>query len=191
MNEIIEYIFIPLGQKMGRGLPPAAKLEMTERQRRLLEEEMCKRTTLRQYHERIPILLCSNDGKSISLVAKELKISLNTVRTWRRRWEAAYERLLEFEKGADGKSVKDHELLQQMLKLLNDRPRSGAPKTITLSQEQQIIALSCGKPTDHGVEMTTWTMEMLAQVAIAKGIIETISPRYVGKILKKEQVTTA
>ena len=86
--------------------------------------------------------------------------------------------------------MSDYELLQEMLKSLNDLPRSGAPKRITLAQEQQIVALACEKPTDYGVEMTNWTLEMLAKEAIARCIIESISPRYVGEILKKVQVAT-
>ncbi|TAG96581.1 MAG: helix-turn-helix domain-containing protein [Sphingobacteriales bacterium] len=77
------------------------------------------------------------------------------------------------------------------MKRLDDLPRSGAPKRISLSQEQQIVALACEKPRDHGVEMTNWTHEMLARVAISKGILESISSRYVGEILKKKQVATS
>ena len=176
---------------MGRGKPPAPALPMTDRQHRLLEREAAKRTTLRQYNERIPILLRGSEGQSNSQVARELGISLNTVKSWRRRWESDYESLLDFEKGANGNGVGDYELLQEMLKSLDDLPRSGAPKRITLAQEQQIVALACEKPTDYGVEMTNWTLEMLAKVAIARCIIETISPQYVGEILKKVQIATA
>jgi putative transposase len=176
---------------MGRGKLPAPALPMTGRQYRLLEQEASKRTTLRQYNERIAILLRGSEGQSNSHVARELGISLNTVKSWRRRWESDYESLLEFEKGSDGKKVSDYELLREMLKSLNDLPRSGTPKRITLAQEQQIVALACEKPTDYGVEMTNWTLEMLAKVAIAQGILESISPRYVGEILKKVQVATA
>lgn len=176
---------------MGRGKPPAPALPMTNRQYRLLEQESNKRTTLRQYNERIAILLRGGKGQNNSQVARELGISLNTVKSWRKRWILAYESLLEFEKGVNGKQVSDYELLKEMLKILNDLPRSGTPKRITLAQEQQIVALACEKPADYGVEMTTWTHEMLAKVAIARGIIESISPRYVGVILKKVQVAPA
>lgn len=176
---------------MGRGKPPAPALPMTDRQYRILEQEADKRTTLRQYSERIPIVLQGSKGQNNSQIARELGISLNTVKSWRKRWESDYDSLVVFEKGANGKEVSDFELLQEMLKRLDDLPRSGTPKRITLAQEQQIVALACEKPTDYGVEMTNWTLEMLAKVAIARCIIETISPQYVGKILKKVQVATA
>lgn len=72
-----------------------------------------------------------------------------------------------------------------MLEVLKDTPRSGAPKRITLTQEQQIIALACKKPQAYGIPLTQWNREMLAHASRAKGIVETISPRTVSKLLKK------
>jgi transposase len=94
------------------------------------------------------------------------------------------------EEGVDGDLVSDSELLGEMLKRLDDLPRSGTPKRITLAQEQQIVALACKKPEDYGIEMTTWTLKMLSKVAVERGILESISPRYVAEILKKVQVAT-
>jgi len=54
-----------------------------------------------------------------------------------------------------------------------------------LEQKQQLIALACENPQDYGLEITDWTYEMLAKTAIAKMIVETISPSHLGKILKK------
>ncbi len=72
-----------------------------------------------------------------------------------------------------------------MLDILRDLPRSGAPERIPLSEKQQLIALACEKPEDYGIPFTQWNREMLAKVAMAEGIVEKISPRYVGKLLKK------
>ena len=72
-----------------------------------------------------------------------------------------------------------------MLDLLSDRPRSGTPRRITLSQRQQIVALACQAPEDFGIEMTQWNRAALAQVAADKGLVDTISPRYVSVVLKK------
>ncbi|MDX1910864.1 MAG: helix-turn-helix domain-containing protein [Saprospiraceae bacterium] len=175
---------------MGRG-QSAPALVMTDRQRRVLEQESRKRTTLRQYHDRISILLYSQEGKSISWVSSHLSISYNTVKSWRRRWAAQYSTLLEFEKGKDGQGVSDGELLDAMLGLVSDLDRSGAPARITLAQKQQIIALACDKPDTYGVQMTDWTHEMLAKVAMAQGIVDTISRRHLGGILKKKPLATS
>ncbi len=55
---------------------------------------------------------------------------------------------------------------------------------------QQIVALASEKPQDHGIEMTNWTHEMLAKIAIAQGVVRKISSRHVGNILKKRIATS-
>jgi transposase len=175
---------------MGRGKPIAAALPMNELQRRLLEQESRKRSTPHQNYVRIPILLRGAQGQSNSQITRELGISYTTVLAWRTRWQESYPILLEYEQGADGNGVSDQALLREMLAYLQDKPRSGTPKRITLAEEQQLIALACTKPADHGVIMTNWTHVMLAQMAVEKGLIARISPRYVGVILKKKPVTS-
>lgn len=176
---------------MSRGQAPASALPLSERQRRLLLSESVKRTTLRQYSERIPIILLGAEGVNNSAASKRLDIKPNTLRTWRKRWLSGYAALLVFESGVDGAGVSDFVLLQEMLTRFNDLPRSGTPKRITLAQEQQIIALACEKPEDYGVPITTWSLAMLAHTAIKQGIVKTISARYVAEILKKKPVTTS
>ena len=68
---------------------------------------------------------------------------------------------------------------------LSDKSGKGTIKRITLEQEEQIRALACTKPTEHGKQMTNWTHEMLTKVAKAKRIVDEISVRSVGYILKK------
>jgi putative transposase len=164
---------------------------MSSRQYSILEKESRKRTTQQQFHIRIEILLRASEGQSNSQVARDLDVSLNTVKSWRRRWQDHYPKLLEYEKGIDNTGISDQELLKKMLSLMRDLPRSGTTKRITLEQEQQIVALACGKPQDYGLEMTDWTHEMLAKAAISQGIIKTISARYVGTILKKNRTATS
>jgi putative transposase len=164
---------------------------MSDRQYHLLETERRKRTTLRQYGERIPILLRASQGQSNGQIKRELGLSLNTVKIWRKRWIEAYASLLAFEQGSDGQGVSDSVLLAQMLTSLQDLPRSGTPKTITLTQEQQIMALACRKPADFELPHTRWTHQLLAQIAISQGILPTISSRYIGTILKKIPPSTS
>lgn len=45
--------------------------------------------------------------------------------------------------------------------------------------------MACCKPADYGIEHTNWTRETLAHVSKSLGIVDQISGRYVGKIIKK------
>jgi transposase len=164
---------------MSRG-KPAAAIEMTDRIFNLLVEESRKRTIKRHHLERINILTRASHqggGQANGQIVRDLSVSYNTVKSWRTRWTAFYPAILNAEKGPTGEGVTDSALMIKVLSYLEDAPRSGAPKTFTLSQTEQIVALACQKPTEHGIEMTTWTHEMLAHVAMSKGIVERISSR--------------
>ncbi len=152
---------------MARGKAPAEAIPMATLQFILLREEMNKRTTQRQFSTRI----------------------VNTVKSWRRRWQGCYEQLCVYEKEMKSQGLSEHDYLQELLSHLRDNPRSGTRKRISLEEEQQIVALASEQPRDYGVEMTCWTHEMLAKVAIGQGIVEKISSRHVGNILKKANYT--
>lgn len=178
---------------MRRGKPAAPAIELCPRIYDLFVEESRKRTIKRHHLERINILLNASvqgGGKSNGQITRDLKLSYNTVKTWRNRWTLLYPAILTFEQGLSGEGVSDGILMAKILSYLEDAPRPGAPKTFTLAQTQQIIALACQKPSEHGIEMTTWTHEMLAHVAQSLGIVETISSRYVGILLKKKPTAT-
>lgn len=136
---------------------------------------------------RSSIILRASRGESNQQIAQALNISYNTVKKWRKRWRHHHKRLNAYQAGVSGDGISDPELLEKILDILSDVPRSGAPKRITLSEEQQLVALACEKPQDHGIPMTQWNREMLAKVAMAEGMIEKISPRYVSELLKKKR----
>lgn len=175
---------------MGRG-KPATKVVLTARQRSLLIKQRNKASVTVQQRNRIDIILGAAADQSNLYLCQRLGIGRSTVTYWRKHWAVCYESLCTYEAGVGGQGVSDRELLAKMLAVLQDAPRSGAPVRISMAQKQQITALACRKPKDYGIPMTQWNRQMLAQVAIAQGIVETISPRYVSEILKNQPVTTA
>lgn len=164
---------------MNRG-PSAASLELSESQGKLLTQYAHKHTVSRQLHQRISIVLRAHQGESNMHIARLLGVTSNTVKKWRTRWIASYERLCAHQQQTERES----EHLQQMLAVLEDAPRSGSPMRISLAEKQGLMALACQKPEDFGIPVTQWNREMLAQVAQRQGIVKKISPRYVGKLLK-------
>ena len=176
---------------MPRGSSPAPALEMSNRHYLLLDYERHRHSCSVQLCTRINILLRAYDGESNKGIARTLQVSLNTVKSWRKRWESEYEKLQIFENGKDGEGVKNSKLRKRILEILSDLPRSGAPPKISMSQKQQIVALACEEPRDYGYEINEWTTTTLAKAAIDKQIVETISASHVGRILKNKRVTTA
>jgi putative transposase len=104
----------------------------------------------------------------------------------RDRWRAAESRLQAIE--AAGKP----KLLSQAIEvLLTDEQRSGTPATFTFEQVMQIMALACEKPEVADLPVSSWTPRELADEAIKRGIVTSISPRTVERFLKGERFTAA
>ena len=146
-----------------------------------------KRSTISlRLKKRLQIVLLGIEGNSIYQTSKELGIRYETVEKWRSRWIACIPMLEEVSQEMPStKGMKAHELMKLIEDVLADKHRSGSPKRISVDQEEQIRALACTSPLDHGIPMTRWTHEMLAQVAKSKKIVDQLSSRYVGTILKK------
>jgi len=169
-----------------KGKASASPLTVNERLFALIEKESKKVTIPSRIKLRLQIILDGIKGKSIYSTERERKTNWQTVSKWRKRWEASIPELIELsERGICGTPVEDYELVNKIVEVLSDKHRSGTPKRITFEQEEQIRALACTKPTEHGIQMTNWTHEMLAHVVKAKGIVDKISVSYVGYILKK------
>lgn len=164
---------------------------LTPRQRSLLIKQRNKARVTVQQRNRIDIILGASAGQSNLHLCQRLSVGRSMVTHWRKHWAVSYSSLCTYQAGVAGQGVSDRDLLSRMLAVLEDAPRSGAPVRISMAQKQQITALACRKPQDYGIPVTQWNRKMLAQVAVAQGIVETISPRYVSELLKNQRTTTA
>lgn len=176
---------------MSRGLPPAPPIPVTDTLRASLLRLQRKRTLSKVIGRRVETILLAAQGISNAQVARQLEMGRGTVKANRQRWQGAYPDLLEqarlFE---EGRLSKDH-LDGFIESALQDLPRSGRSKVFTPAQEAQIVALATEEPQDYDIPIDTWTNEMLAKVAIAKGVVATISTSQVRRILKKSATASA
>lgn len=72
--------------------------------------------------------------------------------------------------------------------LLDNRPRSGAPRRFSAVVRAQVVALACTKPSEYGKVWQRWSAEKLAQVAIEKGIVQAISPSTIRRWLHEDKI---
>lgn len=182
---ILYYIWRSLKQET---MPKkVSKLPASDRIRKLLLKENARTNISVSLQKRISIILSGISGKSIYQTFHELETTDVTVRKWRTRWEELYDslELLETEDITENGGSTDRELAKRIKEILADKARSGTPKTITMFQEDQIVALATRTPEDYNIPMTNWTHELLAEVAISEQIVGSISPSYVGIIFKK------
>ena len=67
--------------------------------------------------------------------------------------------------------------------MLTDAPRPGGPMTFSLEQILQLFAIACEPPADYDRPLSHWTARELADEMLKQGIVESISPRHVGRLL--------
>ena len=176
---------------MKRKYHSSKAIRITSKQELVLYQLTKEHKREQQLVKRANILLLASKGISNAEVKRRLGSSINTIKSWRNRWESNYETLLEIELELNPVPKASKTLRESIIGVLSDKPRSGKPKKFTLAEEQQIVSLACDKPENHNIEVTTWSQEMLAQVAKAEGLVESISRAQVGRILKKSPITTA
>lgn len=170
------------GEIMPRKAYEAARVVLSDRQRRLLEKWVRNASgTSHRLRERCRIVLMSSDGHNNEEQARQLGIDRQRVRRWRTRWSEHQQRLAD----AEAESVVDKDLVKLMKAVLGDAPRPGGPHTFTAEQVAQIISVACEPPETHGLPVSHWTPHELAAVVMARGIVETISERQVGRFLAR------
>ena len=142
---------------------------------------------------RVRIILEAASGTNNAQIAQLLGIDRGQVRTWRKRWLESAPRLQEAaereekEKAGDGESSSSSSssaLITAVIEeVLADEPRSGTPPIFSAEQVVRIVALACEDPRDCGRPVTHWTTPELADEAVKRGIVRSVSARSVGRFL--------
>jgi putative transposase len=144
--------------------PTAPKVVLCEDEHQELLTLIRAHKTSQHVSFRAQIILRLADGHPTSEVANHFDTTRLTVRRWRQHWL-----------GRPNASV---------IERLQDAPRPGTPATFRAEQWCQIMALACEPPQASGRPISHWTPRELADEAIQRGIVETISERHVGRFLK-------
>lgn len=166
--------------------PKPQGIELTARQRAELERIERRTTSPQREVTRAKIILAAADGANNEEIARQMDIHREKVRAWRGRWLEAAEGLATMEAEGDDKA-----LGQYISRLLADQARPGAPATFSPEQLCLIIALACEPPEQSDRPVTHWTPAELADEAIKRQIVTSISPRHVGRFLNRRPTSAA
>ncbi len=172
---------------IGMAYPQASPITLSSRQQLILEQIVRRPTSQQGLVKRVRLLLAAAKGTNNTQLSVTLQLSRTTVRLWRERWRGATESLM----AAQAKGVNDKQLTQLIISILQDGERSGTPANFSTEQVVQIIALACESPSESGRPVSHWTPAELADEAVKRGIVEEISPRSVGRFLKRGYSTTS
>jgi homeodomain-containing protein len=151
--------------------PTAVEVVLTDEERKELEALVRAGTTPQRIVFRARIILTLAKVRNVTDAAEQLKTRRETARIWRQYW---IERA--------GLPTRER---------LEDAERPGTPPTITAEQWCKILALACEAPEKSGRPITHWTPRELAEEAINREIVTTISTRHVGRFLKSGRVEAA
>lgn len=166
--------------------PKPAPIKLSDTQRQMLERITRRQKGAQRLVRRARIILEIAAGGNNEEVARHLNVHRDMVKAWRDRWLSSRERLATLEQAGD-----ENKLAKQIESLLDDKPRSGTPATFSSEQVVQIVALACEKPEECGRPVSHWTPSELADEAVKRGMVESISPRSVGRFLKGGTTATA
>ena len=133
-----------------------------------LDRLIRKHTTPQHIAKRARIILQANGNDATNqAIADELGIYKSDVTRWTKRW---------VEQG-----------IEPLIDRLSDLPRPGHPDVITPEQWCRIIAMACEPPEQYGRPISHWSSTELAAEAIKQGIVESLSPGHLRKVLKKKR----
>ena len=150
--------------------PKPLRLTLATDERRDLEMLVRRPTTAQQIALRGRIVLAAADGRNNAQIARDLSVSLPTVRRWRERWIML-----------QCIPLSDLEIDER----LTDVPRPGRPFQISDAQVCQIVRIGCEAPAESGRPITEWTGREIADEAVRRKIVDRISPRHAARLVKR------
>lgn len=113
---------------------------------------------------RARIVLAAHRGLPNAVIARDLGVTVDTVRKWRHRFHDG---------GISG---------------LKDRYRSGRPRTFPAVAVAEVKALACALPAEKNVPLSRWSHFELAQEAVTRGIVDSVSPATVRRWLRADAI---
>lgn len=142
----------------------ACPVTLTGATRRVLTRRARGQKTPYRDRVRAWIVLLAAGQWSNAAIAREVGVTVDTVRTWRGRFASA---------GLAG---------------LRDRARCGRPPRFTPIQVAQVKALACQLPARVGAPLSRWSCPELAREVVAQGVAEAVSASTVWRWLAREAI---
>lgn len=159
----------------------AAKVTITERQMEVLQELVARRTAAVRLVQRAQIVLLSFQKQNNEQIGEVVGLNPQQVSVWRKRWKANWERLIQIECNESKTTLK-----REIETLLADQPRKGRSSSFTPEQQAAIVAIACEDPDESsGRPVSHFSHREIADEAVKRGIVDSISPSRVGAFLKQ------
>ena len=158
----------------------AAKVRLTERQMEVLETIVASKTAAVRLVQRAQIILLAFQKKNNQTISELVDLNPLQVGVWRKRWKQKWEHLIQVECTETAAALR-----RAIEAVLSDLPRKGRHASFTTEQQAAVVALACEDPDDQsGRPISRWTHQEIADEAVTRGVVSSISASTVGAFLK-------
>lgn len=137
-------------------------VELTAEDRDYLQNFISKGKRSAREFQRAWILILADKGKTDKEISDLINVSPRTVERTRTKYVT---------RGLDV--------------AIHDDPRTGQPKKLSDRQEAHVVAIACSDPPEG---RDCWTLELLRDEAVRRGVIEDISTEPIRVLLKKHNL---
>ncbi len=139
-------------------------VRLTRGERQVLHARIARARSEQRDVLRARIVLAAAAKKPNAVIAADLGVTVDTVRKWRGRF-------------ATGR-----------LEGLNDLPRRGRPRVFSPVVAAEVKAIACSLPAEQGLPLSAWTCAEIAQEAIDRGVVGSVSASTVRRILAQDVI---
>ncbi len=160
-------------------------INLTDTVKKILEHFIRRPKSAQGLVRRAEIILELASGKSKRGVAKDQKVTKNTVSKWCECWREDNDSLIEIENNPD---ITPKEFFKKVIETLSDKPRAGAPATFTPEQIVKIAAIACEVTDDSEKAISRRTLKEIADEAVKRKIIKSVSPASVWRFLNEADI---
>ncbi|WP_044211804.1 helix-turn-helix domain-containing protein [Flammeovirga sp. OC4] len=134
-------------------------IQLSEKEKNHIKELLSNGDIKSRVNLRLTSLLLLNEQKTYKEVAATLQVRIATISDWKKKYKT-----------------------EGLNSLLEEKPRSGRPASLTDENKAKIIALACSTPPEG---YSKWTLRMLAGKVVELGYTDKISHTHVQEILTK------
>ena len=164
----------------------AVRIELDACEAAIVQKILNSRTFGCDLQSRARIVLAASEGLPSIEIQRQYGIEEHRAALWRNRFYQTHEHWKQLDPTLRPK------MNEKLICLwLSNRAGRGRKPQITPEQKAMIIAVACESPTQSGYPHTHWTVRLLAQEVIKRGIVEYIAFQTVGSFLKGVRTKTA
>lgn len=163
-------------------MPAATSITIDQPIRTILERWTRSTKAPKRLSQRAEIILLAAANLTNGAIARQLGVARNTISKWRVRVAAT---LARWSEAPADRHERPAELAARLATALDDAPRSGHPPEFSAEQVTAFIAIACERPFEEsGRPISHWTAREVADEAMKRGVVKTVSRRHMSRLLK-------